>query len=605
MATLARLVLQVEANTASMTKSLKRAETRSRQFAKNVKQHSKLVGGAMAGMGVATLGFAALSIKSFAQTGDEIQKMALRTGIGTEAISELKFAAEQSGSSIEGLEKGIRTMASFIDDAANGLSTQTRALDALGVSVAQLQNQKPEQAFFTLANAVAEVPNELQRAALAQDVFGRAGTQLLPLLKQGAEGIAGLRQEARDLGIVFDQEAADKAAKFTDSMNTMSKSFDGVKFAIAEGILPVVNEIIDRVSEAVKSFREWRDANPALAGVLIKVGLALGAVSLAIGSVLLALPLLIAGITAAGIAFNVATAGIPLAIAAIVTGIALLILNWDRVSEFMQSRAGLIVGALFPMIGIPLLIAANFDTLREVARKTFNNIVDFINNMIQGFADFVNAIKGVAEAFGIKVGDIEFQLGRWRQGIIQVSNEHETFEGTATKSLGDVVTVYRKAAAKIEEITAVQIAVQEQAMADHFATIVGMADDGTGETSSAWLRYYQLLERFRREDLEDWKKTQKDLADSQFVPDGGGGGGNGGGGASGLNRFGNAILTSPFPTGVVADARAEQAARAVRRFQDEEGGGANAQGSSAPVLNVTVLVDGRRASAEVMLEERM
>jgi len=90
---------------------------------------------AVGAAGAAVTGAIALSIKSFAQAGDEIQKMALRTGLTTESLSELKFALEQSGSNIEGFEKGIRRMSSFIQDGRDGLTETTRALDSLGIAV--------------------------------------------------------------------------------------------------------------------------------------------------------------------------------------------------------------------------------------------------------------------------------------------------------------------------------------------------------------------------------------------------------------------------------------------------------------------------------------
>ena len=187
----------------------------------NVAARAKKMGMAMTAMGGAITGAAALSIKNFVSMGDEIQKMALRTGFGTEALSEMAFALKISGSEIGSFEKGIKRMASFVLDAKDGLSTSTDALDRLGVSVAQLEGLSPEKAFELLANAVAEVPNELEKAALAQDEFGRAGTGLLPLLNEGAAGITALRKEAHELGVVFDQEAANKAAQLGDTMTRL------------------------------------------------------------------------------------------------------------------------------------------------------------------------------------------------------------------------------------------------------------------------------------------------------------------------------------------------------------------------------------------------
>ena len=61
----------------------------------------------------ALVGGLAASIKSFVSTGDEIQKMATRTGFSTEALSEMRHALQISGSDIKGFENGIRRMSGF------------------------------------------------------------------------------------------------------------------------------------------------------------------------------------------------------------------------------------------------------------------------------------------------------------------------------------------------------------------------------------------------------------------------------------------------------------------------------------------------------------
>ena len=78
-----------------------------------------------------------------------------------------------------------------------------------------LKNLSPEQQFQTLANALAGVENASEKAALAQKVFGKAGTELLPLFAEGEAGMAALREQAQSLGIVMSTEAAAGAAAST------------------------------------------------------------------------------------------------------------------------------------------------------------------------------------------------------------------------------------------------------------------------------------------------------------------------------------------------------------------------------------------------------
>ena len=212
MATLSTLVVNILGNTKQLTASLKKAEGRLGKF-KNVAGKAfgalKSAGPAAATAAAAAIvGFAVGAIKNFADVGDELDKMSKRTGFSVEALGELRFAAEQSGASIGDIEKSLKRMASTVQDAGNGLSTATDAMDALGITIDQVQGKNPEEQFEVFAEALANVENASERAALAQDIFGRSGTALLPLLADGTEGMAALRQQARDLGIVMSGDAA-------------------------------------------------------------------------------------------------------------------------------------------------------------------------------------------------------------------------------------------------------------------------------------------------------------------------------------------------------------------------------------------------------------
>ena len=92
-----------------------------------------------------------------------------------------------------------------------------------------------------LADALAGVEDASTRAALAQRIFGRSGTELLPLFTAGAEGLEAMRQKARDLGIVMSTEDAAAAAEFKDSLNELKGAFAGL-------LMPVLPAIIKRLT---------------------------------------------------------------------------------------------------------------------------------------------------------------------------------------------------------------------------------------------------------------------------------------------------------------------------------------------------------------------
>lgn len=267
-------------------------------FFNTVKRNHAAISAAFLGIGTAIVGSMALSIKSFADAGDEVQKMALRTGFSTEALSELRHAASITGTDITGFEQGTRRMSRAILDATRGLETYTRAFTQLGLDANELINLKPEEAFFRIAMAIGNLDNELVQSATAMEIFGRTGTNLLPLIAEGADGIARLREEAHTLGVVFDQEAANQAAKFKDEMTRLQTSINGVKYAAAESLLPVITDMTTELGQLFSSID--KGTVQTLTPMVTSFGLLAGA----IGTVSIAMRALIPIAAALGVAMG-------------------------------------------------------------------------------------------------------------------------------------------------------------------------------------------------------------------------------------------------------------------------------------------------------------
>src|SRR5678816_2042378 len=71
-----------------------------------------------------------------ADYGDKIRDASLRTGLTTEAMSALKFQAEQSGTSFESLNIGLQKLAKNFGEAAlQGKGKAAEAFNAVGISV--------------------------------------------------------------------------------------------------------------------------------------------------------------------------------------------------------------------------------------------------------------------------------------------------------------------------------------------------------------------------------------------------------------------------------------------------------------------------------------
>jgi len=286
-----------------LTAALKRAQKRLRAFGAGVRAiGARLVavgGAAVAGLGAMPQGFA--------RTGDQLDKMAKRTGISVESLSELRFAAEQSGASLDELAAAVQRMNRRLGriTAGQGTTTQVRALEALGLSAESLRTLSPEERLMAIAEAMAAMEDPAEAAGLAQRAFGTQVDAILPLLLQGADGIEALRDQARALGLTISTETAADAAALTDALNAAGAVMKNIAFRIGAALAPAIESAAKFIARIASTAGDWIDRNRRLVATIAKVA---AVVTLA-GGALIAVGLL-AAIAATALGGLVTVAGV-------------------------------------------------------------------------------------------------------------------------------------------------------------------------------------------------------------------------------------------------------------------------------------------------------
>lgn len=282
--------------------------------------HFTKTGAVFTAAGAALVGTIVKATMDFAAFGDVFDKMAIRTGISVESLSELKYAAEQSGATLETVEKSVRRMQRAIGEASSGMATYVDAFAALGLSVADLQGLSPERQFELVASRIAAIADPTKRAAAAMEIFGLSGTELLPMITGDMEA---LRQKARDLGLQMSTEDAKAAAAFGDAVNRMKNAALMAWYKIGAAATPV----LEKITEAVRDFaiwaQKWIDEHRDLVVAALEVGgaiAAVGTVLVGLGTALSIAAIAVKGFTAA--LWILTAHPIVAAIAAVAAGVA-------------------------------------------------------------------------------------------------------------------------------------------------------------------------------------------------------------------------------------------------------------------------------------------
>ena len=297
-----------------------------------------VAGGAVAG------GFVAAA-KVFASTGDDLDKMSKRTGISVEGLSELAFAAEQSGAGIGTIESGIKGMQRSLFDASRGSKEVVDALGEVGLSAESLKGQLPEDQFTVLVDRIGKIGDPSNRAAIAMKLFGRAGQQLLPMMQEGKKGIAILRKEAGELGRQMTSTDAKAAAELTDSWNRMRSVGVSAALQIGASMAPMLNRVVSNITDVTKGVVNFIRDNRQFVGAI-----GVGAVAVTgLGLTLLGIggAVALAGSAISGLGVIVGTAGSVIAavfspVGLIVAGVSAAVIGVGAAFAYAAYESGLL-----------------------------------------------------------------------------------------------------------------------------------------------------------------------------------------------------------------------------------------------------------------------
>lgn len=175
----------------------------------------------------------AFSTKAIDLTGD-LADLSGKTGISAEALQRLAFVTSQSGVPLEQVAQGAVKMGRAL---VEGNTSAVAAVKALGLQVDTLIKLGPERAFLAIGEAIAGVPNPMERAALATAVFGKAGADYLPAF---TTNMTELADEAQRSGTILDDDLVAAGDAAGDALGRLALVGDALMARVLIPMLPAV-----------------------------------------------------------------------------------------------------------------------------------------------------------------------------------------------------------------------------------------------------------------------------------------------------------------------------------------------------------------------------
>jgi hypothetical protein len=370
------------------------------------------VGKVAVGMGASITAAMGIVLKSFTSVGSELHDLSLKTGVSAETLAGLKYAAEQSGASLSTIDMALKRSSVLLEEAKDSTTAAAKAFHTLGLSATDLQKLNPQDQFMTIMNALAGVTTQSTRAKLAVDLFGRSGTDMLPMLENGAQGLQAMIDKGISL-TGWTDAGAKSADALGDAFGTLKTATQGVFNAIGEALAPALKSLVDMIVPLVKGFTDFTRAHPELAKQIGLVALALGGFLTVAGTFILLAPKI-------GAAFGAAMGPVGMVITLISALIAIGILvwqNWDKIAKFFGDAWDHIKIAFAS--GVKFIVNTVLMPFIEVFSKMVGGIAIAIGKLVGVF----DKEKGAAiEAVGRKIMNARQSINDWTDSITNSAN---------------------------------------------------------------------------------------------------------------------------------------------------------------------------------------
>lgn len=194
-----------------------------------------------------------------AAVADKTATLSIVSGINTETLQELAYAAELVDTDVSTITDSMSKMIRTMNSARNGTKETEDAYRQLGVQITEGPNKAlrdSETVFFEAIDALGRVANETERDALAMILFGRSAKDLNPLIEAGSEKMKEFAQEAHDTGYVLSDEMLKKLTDVDDQMQRFKNSTEAAKNMVAVQFAPSLTRFMEVGQDVFQALSE-------------------------------------------------------------------------------------------------------------------------------------------------------------------------------------------------------------------------------------------------------------------------------------------------------------------------------------------------------------
>lgn len=213
------------------------SEKKSKNFGASLSKMATVAAGAAKAVGLVATAISGLAVNQ-ARLGGQLVDTASKIGVSTKFLQEFRFAAVQSGASIQAADMGLQRFTRRMAEAANGTGEARKVLRELGIQVRDSNGvvRDAESVLMDVADAFAEGTNQSEMLAQAFKLFDSEGAVLINVLRNGSEAMREFATQAEDAGIILSEMDARTLKSLDDSFTTVGFSIKALADQVAVGL---------------------------------------------------------------------------------------------------------------------------------------------------------------------------------------------------------------------------------------------------------------------------------------------------------------------------------------------------------------------------------
>lgn len=212
-------------------------------------------------------------------------KLSAITGLDTKEASSWIEVMKVRGVQTKQVNMAFITLSKNIRNAEDGSKTARKSFDQLGVSQEYLRTHSTQQVMLMAAEGMKNIESPARRAALAQQLFGRGGQALIPILNKGSKGIQDLLSTAQRYGAYL-PNTKNKLADLREAQRNLNLAMDGMKISFTQAVLPSLVQGANLMLRFVGQMRSGQGAGGQFASIISRAfGMAKSVISTTVSAV--------------------------------------------------------------------------------------------------------------------------------------------------------------------------------------------------------------------------------------------------------------------------------------------------------------------------------